>query len=378
MKSVIKHIIITALAFLVVSFFAVLTLNVSFLSPIARVMEDFSMTDIFYQVQRDGGECDTSRAVTIVDMTELYSRRDLAQNLEVVASLQPKTIGVDVVFEGLKEDSVGDDMIGRIALLHQNMVFSYKLFNYENDSIGYTDDVHSFFADEMPIHEGFTNMPRNLYGGMKRELSLGRTVRGELKPSLILEVTNRYAGRDVVPLEDRDVQVNFTPLHFPVVSPDSLLAYQDSIRDHVVLFGAMKDENDMHYTPLGKMAGVELLAYSIETLLRQKEVSVVSGWAYWLITVLIVFLSSVLLSHYKQFFEKRRNQFLRFLMTTSFMTGLFLFIWMALLTGIAFVIFSLFHVSFNLGWAFASIAFLSSSAAFCDVCIKTIIKPLKQ
>lgn len=41
-----RHVIITALAFLVVGMFAVFAMNLSFLSPIAQVVKDFEMTDI--------------------------------------------------------------------------------------------------------------------------------------------------------------------------------------------------------------------------------------------------------------------------------------------------------------------------------------------
>ena len=41
-----QHVIITALAFIVVGMFAAFAMNLSFLSPIAQVVKDFEMTDI--------------------------------------------------------------------------------------------------------------------------------------------------------------------------------------------------------------------------------------------------------------------------------------------------------------------------------------------
>ena len=50
LNSVARHITITLLAFMVVGIFAMFALNLSFLNPIAQVVEDFEMTDIYYQI----------------------------------------------------------------------------------------------------------------------------------------------------------------------------------------------------------------------------------------------------------------------------------------------------------------------------------------
>lgn len=360
--------LVVCLSFVVVGIFALVTLNLSFLNPIEQVVKDFSMTDIYYQVLRDTGEPRESRAVTIVDMTELYSRSDLARVLDNIGEAGAKVIGVDVVFEGLKEDTLGDAMVLDVAKERKDVVFSYKLLNYVDDSLQYADAVHSFFTDSVTVTEGFTNMERNLYGGMKRSLSLGRRCRGELVSSFILQVANLYAEREVMPLEDKDLNINFSPMRFPVVDPDSIFENEGLVRDRIVLLGAMKDEYDMHYTPLGKMAGVELLAYSVQTLLQQKEVRKVSGFWLWVVSFVLVWLTQVMQGRYAAFVSRRRNRFARFYLGTTFVKGIITFLWMALLMGVAFVVFAKWDVSFNLGWAFSAIAFLEAARGFYDAC----------
>ena len=195
----------------------------SFLSPIAKVVKDFEMTDIYYQILQDTDEAELDEDVTIVDMSALYSRRELASTLRDIEEQEPKVVGVDMVFEGLKEDTVGDEMMRQVASEYGNIVYSYKLLDYENDSTGYADAVHSFFVSER-TNEGFTNMQRNLYGGMKRQLSLGQKHQGRVVPSFITQVVNGAEIEKPLAPELRELNINFTPRRFRVVEPLSAIS----------------------------------------------------------------------------------------------------------------------------------------------------------
>ena len=369
MKTLGRNIIITILAFVLVSSFALIALKLPFMGPIAEAIKEFEMTDVYCQILQDTNDADeeVSDDITIVDMSELYSRRDLAKALVDIEKQNPKVIGVDIVFEGLKEDSVGDEMLTRIALENTNIVFSYKLLDYVNDSIGHADTVHSFFVDESDsINEGYTNMPRNLYGGIKRKLSLGEKVEGRLMPSFIAKVSAMYEGRQVKDVSKKTININYIPKRFRVVEADSISVHPEWIKDKLVLFGAMKDEYDMHYTPLGKMAGVELLGYSIETLLQKTEVEEVCGWLMIAISFLLVLLTQVVFSLYTSFARKRKNRVARFLMSATFMRSYLMFIWIALWMWVAFILFYLYDIWLDLGWALSAIAFLLLAQSIYD------------
>ena len=369
MKTLARNIIITILAFVLVSSFALIALKLPFMGPIAEAIKEFEMTDVYCQILQDTNDDDeeVSDDITIVDMSELYSRRDLAKALVDIEKQNPKVIGVDIVFEGLKEDSVGDEMLTRIALENTNIVFSYKLLDYVNDSIGHADTVHSFFVDESDsINEGYTNMPRNLYGGIKRKLSLGEKVEGRLMPSFITKVSAMYEGRQVKDVSKKTIKINYIPKRFRVVEADSISVHPEWIKDKLVLFGAMKDEYDMHYTPLGKMAGVELLGYSIETLLQKTEVEEVCGWLMIAISFLLVLLTQVVFSLYTSFARKRKNRVARFLMSATFMRSYLMFIWIALWMWVAFILFYLYDIWLDLGWALSAIAFLLLAQSIYD------------
>ncbi|MDE7456899.1 MAG: CHASE2 domain-containing protein [Prevotella sp.] len=347
-----RYFAVTVLSFCVVGIYVMAAFNLKVFNPIAEILEDYSFTDFYYKLQDGAGKRDTSRIVTIVDMTELTSRRDLADLLVEIDALHPKAMGVDVVFEGYKEDVLGDTMIAVAARSVHNAVFSYRIIDNMDGAT-----VHSFFMPNDSIMEGFTNMPRQLYGGMKRSMSIGRKVGGKVQPSFIRQVVDVYAGQEVVPLAEKNLNINFSPKYFRVVAYDSVAAYRDLIEDHLVLVGAMKEEGDMHYTPQGKIAGVELLAYAGETMLRQTEIKTAPTWLTALLSFCIVWLSVILLSWYKQF-TSRKKTLLNVLLYTSLVRGMIIACWLSLIVWVTFILFSRYNYSISLVFGLSAIAFI--------------------
>ena len=369
-ESLLRNVVVTLLAFAVVAIYGVVALNLKVFNPVGAVLKDYSFTDFYYRLLDGVEQKDTSRIVTIVDMTDLTSRRDLAEVLMEINALHPKAVGIDVVFEGYKEDVLGDTMIAVTARQMKNTVFSYKILD---DTEG--DTRHSFFLPNDTVVEGFTNMPRQLYGGLKRQLSVGREHGGVLRPSLIKQVADIYAGQEVVPLAAKELDINFSPVFFHVVPPDSVLACRDLIEDHVVLFGAMKEEADMHYTPQGKIAGVKLLAYAVETMLRQNQIRHVPEWLTVVVSLLIVFVTVVMLKWYGKIRQKKT--LMRVLLSASLFKGLFLFVWLSILVWAAFILFSRYQVSINLTYALAAVAFIGMANDLYDT-LKDLITFKKE
>ena len=128
----------------------------------------------------------------------------------------------------------------------------------------------------------------------------------------------------------------------------------------------------MHYTPLGKMAGVELLAYSVAILLERSEVEASNGWLTGLISFLLVLLTEVLSYAYKRFAKERRSRLLRFVMSMSFVWSVLLFFWMSFWVWVAFILFCKYDVSLNLGYALAAIAMLALAESIYSECATAI------
>ena len=367
-----RYFAVTCLAFGIVGIYVLAAFNLKVFNPVAEILEDYSFTDFYYKLLDGAGERDTSRIVTIVDMTELTSRQDLAELLTGIDALHPKAVGVDVVFEGYKEDVLGDTMIAVAARNVRNFVFSYKIIDSMDG-----ETVHSFFSPNDSVTEGFTNMPRQLYGGMKRSVSIGRDVGGVVQPSFIKKVAEIYAGQEVVPLADKDLSINFSPKYYHVVSCDSIFEHRDLIEDHLVLVGAMKEEGDMHYTPQGKIAGVELLAYAAETMLRQSEIKHASTGVTMVVSFIVVFLSVILLSKYKRFTASKKTLG-HVILSTSLILGLLICLWLSLIVWITFILFCRYNYSISLAIAMSAIALIYMAENLYDTVRDTIVFKKKK
>jgi CHASE2 domain-containing sensor protein len=370
--SPVRHVAITLIAFMVVGLFALVTINVSFLNPIARTLEEFSMTDLYFQALQSTASPDTSRAIAIVDMTKLYDRRHIATCIEEIENIGPKVLGIDIVFEGEKYDNIeGDIAMMTIAQKYKNIIYSYRLLGYNHQQHQYAKEIHSFFADSTNITEGHTNMERSLYAGIKRDLHLGRRSMGKQKASFVSVVVNKYTEKETVP-NDGDMSINFTPTHFQNIPYDSILYYQELIKDRIVLLGSTSEESDMHYTPLGKMAGVELLAYSINTLLNRQEIRKLPMFLSILFSFLLVFLTQLLQDAYEKRIGKMRYPLLRTFLSSSVALGILTFFWMVIIMWIGFLLFTIGHLSLTLGWALSAIAFVDAARSFYDTCTESL------
>ncbi len=348
-----KYFAVTILAFCLVGVYAMAAFNLKVFNPIAEILDDYSFTDFYYKLLDGAGDRDTSRIVTIVDMTELRKRRDFADLFMEVNALKPKAVGVDVVFEGYKEEDLeGDTLLDMAVKQLQNFVFSYKIIDSMEG-----ETVHSFFTPSDSVTEGFTNMPRQLYGGMKRSVSIGRDVGGVVQPSFIKRVADIYAGQEVTALADKDLNINFSPKYYRVVPYDSIFENRDLIEDHLVLIGAMKEEGDMHYTPQGKIAGVELLAYAAETMLMQSEIKHASTGVTIIVSFFVVFFSVILLSKYKDFTTKKKTLG-HVLLSTSLVRGLLVCGWVSVIVWITFLLFCRYNYSISLVIAMSAIALI--------------------
>ena len=297
-------------------------------------------------------------------MTELVNRADIADVLAQIEDAKPKVIGVDIVFEGWKPDSVADMYLSEVAHSYDNIIFSYRMLNYVNDTVGYTQELHSFFTEVAPVNEGFTNYERNLYGGLKRKSNLRRICNGEMRTSFVQEVAMKYTDGQLSKHQSDDLNINFRPTVFRVISPDSIAAHRDWIEDHVVLFGATHELADMHYTPLGEIAGIELLGYSLQTMFEQTEVRYPDLWVTIVLSFFIVLITFLWRRHYMLWAKNRKSEWLRFFLTTTFVVGSMLFLWSTILVGIGFITFYITGISINLGWAMAAIPFLGGADEF--------------
>lgn len=368
-RGLIRHTAVTAMSFAVVGIFVVMVLNISFLNPIARALGSFSTVDIYYQMLVDDPV--ESADISIIDISTVEPRRDIAAIINETESICPKTIGIDIVFANPKEDTAGDDMIMDIAEKYGNIVFAA---NYQFDAVRRSHiENRSFFTPFISVREGMTNFNRDLYGDVKRDMNVGISLGDSIWPSFAW-LTASVSSDGIMPLRDGTEAIDFSPTRFHVISPDSITAKADLIKDRIVLIGAMRDETDKHYTPLGKISGVELQAYSIQTLLQKKSTRSMPAAVIAVLSFLIVLFTEWLQEKYEQVAKRCKSAIIRHLLSTDMAMGIVTFVWMLILLYLFTILFAKTRVSINVGWAFSAMALLDTTRKFYNTCIKTISK----
>ena len=352
---------ITTLSYLTMGFFALL-LTVKSLNPLSKALKSFSFTDIYYQIKSQINEPDTSSIVTIVDITHVLRRGDNARLILDIEAAHPRVLGVDAVFEGEKLDFKGNDSLVRAVEAYDNIVFSSKLMKFNETEKEFTQEIHSFFSSFIDVKEGFTNVARGgLYDSMKRTLTRRAKSMGRECPSFSAYVTSEYVGKDIWREGEEDVHINFSPKRFRVLKPEEVRSHLELIEDKIVMMGAMYDDVDSHWTPMGKIAGVELQAYSIQTLLEKKEIQELPLPLTYLLSFGLSLIFCCISLFFRRKTETSKNLFVRFILGSSYALSIVTFLFTTTLVGITFVIFASTNITINLTWALSSLAFMGTS-----------------
>lgn len=356
-----RHLSVTFLSIGISSLFALVAIFAKPLDPVRRAIQDFSFTDIYYEIQKESSLPDTSRIVTIVDMTKLTKRTDIAALLAKVETYNPKVLGLDVCFDNEGEDYEGNDSLIAVASRYKNIVYATKMHDWASDSTGWSKCIHSFFYEIVPIIEGTTNMPRALYDNMKRKVPVCELYKGKPYPSFVAQVSNLYAGRDLVGQRKEDVKINFSPVLFRVLSPEEIASHTELIEDHIVLVGAMYDELDRHWTPVGKIAGVELLAYGMHSIIYSNEIKDLPFVLLCVISLVVIFVVEIIQHWYLQAMASSNKIFVRYILGSTYVMSILTFLFTSVMLGFSFLVFKLYGLSFNLAWALSVITFLGTS-----------------
>ena len=74
LQFLLRHSLITVLAFALISFMAAIALNVSFLNPLSKAISDFNFTDVYYQILQESGDNEYNDDIVLVALTPLQNR----------------------------------------------------------------------------------------------------------------------------------------------------------------------------------------------------------------------------------------------------------------------------------------------------------------
>ena len=334
------HFIVLLSGLLLLGLLRAITINIDFLNPIANALDDFSVTDVIYEIQHDESKARMNDIITIVDMTELTDRGDIAYLLEEINACEPLVMGIDLIFEGKKDDSIANEMLKEsVKVMGSKAVYSTKLVDYNSNSQSFSRSVQSFFANEIHIAEGYTNLNDNLERRRIRDFSIMQKLNDNTQLSFPAKIA-AYFNNSLEQLDSQDLLINFKNEKFPVVKYDEIQEKRELIEGHIVLIGALTEEQDMHNSPIGKMSGLELQAYSLLTLLEQKNIQKIPTWLEWILVFLVCYLLEIAIDIVWQWVKKKdKSAFMVFLKESNLVSVVMLFIGLLIVCWLTYILF---------------------------------------
>lgn len=354
------HFLITVLAGSLMLLLTVVTFTVPLFSPIAKALKNISATDMFFLIENKIKVAEKCQDVVIVDMTELHSRSDIGQLLSDIYDAHPKTIGVDLIFEGEKDDieknMALEKVVDKIAPI---TVFANKLVDYDESGKKFTGCTMSYFRDLYSIEEGYTNLNDNMEHSVIRSMSISQsTIFGKQ-----LSFPTKLALRSGIRIANQrsSVVIDFHPINIPVLEFDQVKRNRNLLKGKIVLVGTMKEEQDSHLSPLGKMAGVELQAYSLLTLIKHKSIEQVSNQVSLLIGIFLCYIYELYLGAIAIFVRTRKPKMRIFLSESRILLTFLPILFFSLVSIMAYLLFDLFGVSVDMVVVFVMLSFVGFS-----------------
>lgn len=269
----VEHLLVCCVMVLLLGLGALVTLNLSIFNPLARALSDFTMTDVYYDIQQSGDK-ELSSDIVLVDVTSLRSRDEIAAVIEAVNACEPRVLSIDLMFERPSANSMDDaNLVAALEAGRQRAVMACKLTDFAPAEEAFHGTLLSFVSEFCDLDYGYCNVYQKHTGGIVREFTLSQNVAGgQAVFSMPYLAACRYSGQ--TPRKDG---INVRPIvysntDFPVVMPADIASHAELLRDKLVMLGTMSEEADMHITPIGKMSGLKIQAYSVLSCLSHRQV----------------------------------------------------------------------------------------------------------
>ncbi len=357
----IEHLIIAIFSLLILQAFISMMVNIRFLSPVAKAVEEFTLTDFFYQVEQVSGKEIVSNELTIVDVKEQHDRCALAQTIEDINAHSPLLLAADVIFESRMADEAANALLTKQIAATPNYVGAMLLGDYVDSLNTFTSAFRSFFSSEVNHAEGYTNLNLKNYAGNLRRLTVAQTLNADTVYSFPAVIASAVRGGLANNSTINDRLIDYHNYRFPIVSYDSVALYPELMANRIVLLGSTTESRDMYYTPIGLKSGVEVQAYSVMTLLTGTERYVVGPIGIMLISLFVCYVMSVIHQAFIGWSLLRKNPLVEFLTKSKLMLRLLSFIWMAICAYAGFVLYMYADFYVPLEFVISAIVFVTEA-----------------
>ena len=360
MKKIINNIlnidviIITVIAFVFMRFISAFMPSFSAITPSAQNKGAFS--DVLSKIDYYSTSKDTAFNIVLVDMTDLYSRKDIAKLLLDLDSCRPKMVGVDLSFFHHKDESgtIEDDsiLIQAVKSTAPKTVFVYELQDYSSNDNAFHSSRHSFFVDSVEVNEGFSNIKNNFDQKAVSVYKASEKLKDQKVYSLTAEMLKLSGMLDVD--EDNDIPIDFASTTFKIVDARDFTL--SDIQDNFVLVGAARSNDDVVNTPMGAISGLLLHAYTLHSMLNKPKVHVVGNFVNYLFGLIMCYLLAIILVWSDKALDRKPTATNVFIKQSRLLPQIFSVLWLILIMLFSYVILRSYNYYINGLYAIAILA----------------------
>ncbi|MEM6643692.1 MAG: CHASE2 domain-containing protein [Bacteroidota bacterium] len=303
------------------------------MDPLGDVFSDLEFTDVYFSQLLDDPVADEN--VVLVNVA-LESRAGIAIMIDSISKYEPAVIGVDLFFDYLKEDTLGDIMLSDALGRVENLVMVTKL-SQKWESVGsekfdslewshpiFTYNAHAAFAnlitdaevqEDLKMCRTFTPQMRTEDGVNQVAFSVKMaSFIDSLKAQKFLERNHEV---EVINYRGNVLDYGATKFGNKYFALDYYDVYDGNfigeiIKDKVVIFCFLGEElgdrenfEDKFFTPLNElyvgrafpdMYGGVVHANIVSMVLNEDYVNYLDEWAKWTITLLFHFITVMMFS----------------------------------------------------------------------------------
>ena len=249
---------------------------------------DFQMSDVYNRVADSRSVRTLSRDVVIVPL-DGYGRQEIANIIGIVNSLNPKAIGLDIMF--IEEYESDEILISEIEGCDK-LILPLALDEDNGNCSG------SYFYDTIN-HNHFGVVNLEAFSGNERV----RTYRPEYRwnemtiNSFAVEIASVASPESYQKISSQAKSsgtISYPSVEFPIVEISDLMlepeGYRTMIENKIVLLGDLQNTSDYHLTPVSNgMPGILIHAHIVDTIVSGKQVKAMARWICWLIAILLCY-----------------------------------------------------------------------------------------
>lgn len=302
----------TIWVFLFIIILGSIPLNLGVINPIKLGLKDFDSNDMSYSKLGKAAHTEIDTNIVIINIGHA-DREGIAYIIEKTASLQPKVMALDVVFDEARDPSK-DSLLRETFKRNKNLVVAVK---YQLDSAEKMIVTRNYFKDDAHQY-GYVNFPNEDKETTRYFFPLKKThdTTFTFFSSAILKIYDTVAYKKLIKKGDSKVMINYSrhTNQYLVVNGDELLldnVDSSAIRGKIALLAYVNtnpdDIEDKKFTPMNEkyagkshpdMNGIVIHANIISMALENNYIKKLPLWGNLLIAIFVCWLHMSFFVHY--------------------------------------------------------------------------------